>query len=70
MDEFELHALEWSAQERLRHHARSITERFGLEPEHAERVEEAAETGDADELQIAVADFLASLAGAEQESTE
>ncbi len=69
MVEFELHAREWTAQERIRRHARSITEKLGLDPDHAERVEEAAESGGADELHTTVADFLAAVAE-QEESTE
>jgi hypothetical protein len=59
MDEFELHVREWTARERIRRHARSISERLALDPDRAEILEEAAESGGAEELHTAVADFLA-----------
>jgi hypothetical protein len=63
-DWLEITARRWAAEDKIIGHARRMTRILNLDPAHVERLESAALRNDGDELDRAIADFLAAAVAA------
>jgi hypothetical protein len=65
-DPADLKAWQWDSMSSSAQSAWSITRKFGLDPEFAQRIQRAADEGDSESFWEAVADFLGAVAEAEK----
>ena len=61
LDDWDLALRLWSSQDKIQRHAERISRCLDLDPVRAQRIEDAARDGDADEFLTAVMDLLSEM---------